>query len=75
MVRLIPKVINGKRVWAEDAPELCGDGHDQLIPGWGPCPACGQMLRRWTCRAVEAGRRCDEVLVDPEHVHDSKRGL
>jgi hypothetical protein len=49
MVELIPKVVDGKRVWAEVAPELCGNDHDQLIPGWGPCPTCGQMLRRWTC--------------------------
>jgi predicted RNA-binding Zn-ribbon protein involved in translation (DUF1610 family) len=69
MVRLIPKVIDGKRVWAEDAPEVCGRGHDQLVPTWDQCPACGEMVRLWNCRATEQGERCAEVLVDPEHVH------
>ncbi len=69
MVRLIPTVIGGKRVWAEDAPQACPRGHRQLRPGRGPCPTCGDMVRVWECSAVDADVRCREALVDDEHVH------
>jgi predicted RNA-binding Zn-ribbon protein involved in translation (DUF1610 family) len=72
MVRLIPKVINGKRVYAEVAPEVCVHGHAELLPGWDQCPTCGEMVRLWRCRAVEDGQRCTEV--DDEHVHGSRLG-
>jgi hypothetical protein len=69
MVRLIPVESNGKTVWVEDAPTACPAGHEQLVPTWGPCPACRFMVRLWKCRADG----CDEVLVDDEHVHGRSR--
>ena len=50
----------------EDGPTVCPNNHsNQLIPGWGACPECTQMLRIWKCR-VDA---CGAVLMDDEHQH------
>lgn len=74
MVRLVLKVIKGVPTWAEDAPMVCPNRHEGgLAPGWGPCPDCGEMVRLWTCRAVEGGGACGEVLVDDAHVHHGRR--
>lgn len=74
MVRLIRKVIKGVPTWAEDAPTACPRGHEgALVPTWGRCPDCDEMVRLWKCRAVEDGGPCGEVLVDDEHVHHGRR--
>ena len=67
MVRLVRvRDRNGKLTWVEDGPTVCPNNHsDQLIPGWGACPECTQMLRIWKCQ-VDA---CDAVLLDDEHQH------
>jgi hypothetical protein len=64
MVRLIPVEVNGKIVWAEDAPDACAGGHP-VNPGWTSCPDCGYGVRVWRCR-----ERCGAPqLYDDEHVH------
>lgn len=72
MVRLIPVVRKGKTVWIEDAPVACGEGHRELVPTHSGCPACGEPVRLWRCRAQGCAA---PVLVDDEHVHDSRRGM
>lgn len=69
MVRLIP---DGRGGYFEDAPATCLAGHAELVPNWGACPVCGEMVRSWPCRASG----CEaELLVDDEHEHWSRRAL
>jgi hypothetical protein len=69
VVRLIPVERGGKTVWEEDAPSHCPAGHSELVPTTGGCPACGEPVRLWRCRADG----CDATMVDDEHVHYSRR--
>lgn len=70
MVRLIPVERRGKVTWVEDAPTECAQGHRELVPTWGPCPDCGEMLRLWVCRA---GGCTAPDQVDDEHAHNSQK--
>lgn len=70
MVRLIPVERRGKVVLVEDAPKQCGEGHEQLVPTWGACPVCGEMVRLWPCRAEGCAA---PTQYDDEHVHHSQR--
>jgi hypothetical protein len=63
MVRVRPTG-KGQEV-AEVAPKDCANGHRRMAPTWAQCPldTCRAMCRQWQCRV------CDELVVDPDHVH------
>jgi hypothetical protein len=70
MVRLIKVVRKGKTEWIEDAPMQCAEGHRELVPTYTGCPVCNEPCRQWQCRAEGCTA---PVLVDDEHVHNSRR--
>jgi hypothetical protein len=51
----------------EVSPADCRNGHRRMAPTWAQCPeeSCRAMCRQWQCFADG----CDELVVDPDHVH------
>jgi hypothetical protein len=62
MVRLIRKLVKGRIVWVEDAPDSCGNGDRPVLPGLSTCPTCRYAQRVWSCR-----ERCGGTQYDPDH--------